>query len=282
MLSSQYKSKFSQGANLFPRSLIFFEIEEKRDGTLIITSDLDVLSRSKKKWKYRFQRKEIEREFRFKTFLNKDLIPFFIKSKKNVFLPINADFDYGIQFLKDYPKASEFYEEINNFYIDNKKKTSKINTLFASLNYGNKLKKQQKSNSNIVVYNASGSSLNASVIDNEKQKVIIGSENYYYSTNSKNEAYYLSAILNDPNLSKNIKLIKSSRHIHKRVFDFPIPIYDKNEILHKRLTKIGKKCELLVYDLVMNNPRISTEKVKTILYQKLIKIQKLTEQVFLE
>ena len=65
MLSSQYKSKFSQGANLFPRSLIFFEIEEKRSGTLIITADLEVLSRSKKKWKYRFQRKEIENDLEF-------------------------------------------------------------------------------------------------------------------------------------------------------------------------------------------------------------------------
>ncbi|MCK4779315.1 MAG: hypothetical protein KAT57_03970, partial [Candidatus Lokiarchaeota archaeon] len=240
MLSSQYKSKFSQGANLFPRSLIFFEIEEKRSGTLIITSDLDVLSRSKKKWKYRFQRKEIEKEFRFKTFLNKDLIHFFIKSKKNVFLPINADFEYNFQFLKKSPKASEFYEEINNFFINNKKETSKINTLFANLNYWNKLKKQINNKSYIVVYNANGSNLKAAVIDNDKQKVIIGTENYYYSTDSENEAYYLSAIFNDPNLAKKIKSIKSSRHIHKRPFMFPIPIYDKNNDVHEKLARTGK------------------------------------------
>jgi len=169
---------------------------------------------------------------------------------------------------------------MNNIYQKNKKETSSINTLFENINYWNKLKKQVNNKSYIVVYNASGSNLKAAVIDNDNQKVIIGSENYYYSTDSENEAYYLSAIFNDPNLSKNIKLIKSSRHIHKRPFMFPIPLYNKSDPLYKQLAKTGKKCELLVYDLVMNNPSINSEKVKMFLHQKLKKIQNLTEQVF--
>lgn len=275
---SPYKNKFFQGATLVPRSLVFFKIEEKRDRTIIITSDLDVLSRVKKKWEYRFQKKEIEREFQFKTFLNKDLIPFFIKDKKNVFLPVNEDFDYDVQFLKDYPKASRFYKEINSFYKENKKGTSSINTLFANLNYWNKLKKQLNNKSYIIVYNASGSNLKATVINNEKQRVIIGSENYYYSTNSQNEAYYLSAILNSPVLSKNIKMIKSSRHIHKRPFMFPIPLYNKNNLLHKELAKSGKKSESVVQDLYLNNPKINSEKVRIIINQRLLKIDKLTNK----
>ncbi|UCD01658.1 MAG: N-6 DNA methylase, partial [Promethearchaeota archaeon] len=191
--NSPYRDKFFQGATLVPRSLVFFKIEEKSAGTIIISSDPDVLSRAKKKWEYKFQKKEIESRFEFKTFLNKDLIPFLVKSIKNVFLPVNEDLDYDIQFLRNYPKASKFYEEINNFYKENKKKTSSINTLFANLNYWNKLKKQIRNKSYMVVYNASGSNLKAAVINNEKQRVIIGSENYYYSTNSQNEAYYLSA-----------------------------------------------------------------------------------------
>ena len=276
---SLYKDKFFQGATLVPRSLIFFKIEEKKARTIIITSDPDILSRAKKKWEYRFQKKEIESRFRFKTFLNKDLIPFFIKSKKNVFLPVNEDFEYDVQFLKNYPKASEFYKEINNFYKENKKKTSSINTLFANLNYWNKLKKQIKNKSYIIVYNASGSNLKAAVINNDKQRVIIGSENYYYSTNSQNEAYYLSAILNSPILSKNIKMIKSSRHIHKRPFMFPIPLYNKNNLLHKELAKSGKKYESVVQDLYLNNPKINSEKVRIIINQRLLKIYKLTNDV---
>jgi hypothetical protein len=277
--NSQYRDKFFQGATLVPRSLIFFKIEEKSAGTIIIASDPDVLSRAKKKWEYRFQKKEIESRFKFKTFLNKDLVPFFIKSKKNVFLPINEEFDYDIQFLNDHPKALQFYKEINNFYKENKKKTSGINTLFANLNYWNKLKKQIKNKAYIVIYNASGSNLKSAVINNKIQRIIIGSENYYYSTDSQNEAYYLSAILNSPILTQNIKKIKSSRHIHKRPFMFPIPLYNKNNLLHKELAKSAKKYETVVQDLYLNNPKINSEKVRIIINQRLLKIDKLTNEV---
>ncbi|MFX0103937.1 MAG: class I SAM-dependent DNA methyltransferase [Candidatus Hodarchaeota archaeon] len=276
---STYKDKFFQGATLVPRSLVFFKIEEKRASTIIIRSDSDVLSRAKKKWKYRFQRKEIESEFQFKTFLNKDLIPFFVKDKKNVFLPINHNFDYNVQFLKGYPKALRFYKEINKFYKEHKKETSSINSLYANLNYWNKLKKQFKNKSFIIVYNASGSNLKAAVINNKRQRIIIGSENYYYSTNSQNEAYYLSAILNSPILTHNIKMIKSSRHIHKRPFMFPIPLYNNDNLLHKELAKLGKKCENVVQDLYLNNPKINSEKVRTIINQRLLKLDKLMNDV---
>ncbi len=89
----------------------------------------------------------------------------------------------------------------------------------------------------MVIYNASGSNLKAAVVNNRKIRIIVGFENYYFSTKSKEEAYYLSAILNTPNLSKNIKLIKSSRHIHKRPFSFPIPLYDENNELHHSLSE---------------------------------------------
>ena len=277
---SPYKDKFFKGATIVPRTLIFFKKKEKREDYFIISSDSDVLSRAKKEWIFQFKDKEIEQIFKFKTFLNLDLIPFFIKRKRNIFLPINEQYDFDLDFLQNYPKALSFYNEMNNVYQKNKKETSKINTLFENINYWNKLKKQITNKSYVVVYNASGSNLKAAVIDNDNQKVIIGSENYYYSTDSENEAYYLSAVLNDPNLAKKLKSIKSSRHIHKRPFMFPIPIYDKNNNVHEKLARTGKKCELLVYDLVMNNPNITSEKVKLILHQKLKKIQNLTEQVF--
>ena len=127
----------------------------------------------------------------------------------------------------------------------NKKKTSNITSLYDNLNYWNKIQKQVNNKSFIVVYNASGSNLKAAVINTETQKVIIGSENYYFSTDLEEEAYYLSAVLNSPNLSKNIKLIKSSRHIHKRPFDFPIPIYDENSSIHKKLAKKAKSSAVI-------------------------------------
>ncbi len=278
---SLYKNKFFQGATLVPRSLIFFQIVEKINGNFIISSDSDVSARAKKQWEYSFQNIEIERKFQYKTFLNKDLIPFFLKRKRNVFLPINEQFDFDLKFLQKHPKALAFYKDINRFYQKHKKETSNINTLFANLNYWNKLSKQENNKSFIIVYNASGSNLKAAVINNQKQKIIIGSENYYYSTNSESEAYYLSAILNSPYLSKNVRLIKSSRHIHKRPFMFPIPIYNKSNITHKKLAKKGKKCQTITQDLFLKNPKITSEKLRIIIHYKLLKIQKLIEEIIL-
>lgn len=276
---SPYKKKFLQGATLVPRTLVFFQINNKKDQHLIISSDNDILLRAKKNWKFTFKNVEIEHRFRFKTFLNIDLVPFFIKKYRNVFLPINSEFDFEIDFLKKYPKAFKFYNELNDFYKKNKKNTSKISTLFENLNYWNKLTKQFSKKKYIVVYNASGSNLKAAVINNEKKDIIVDSENYYLSTDSLNEAYYLSMILNSSILSKNIKLIKSSRHIHKRPFLFNIPLYSETNEIHRRLAKKGYKYQTIVQDLASNNPKITSEKVRIFLHRKLDKINSFLEEI---
>jgi len=279
MEKSLYKSKFFQGATLVPKSLTFFQINEDKEDTVIISSDIDVISRAKNNWKFQFTNREVEKQFCYKTFLNMDLIPFYIKQFKNVFIPINEKFLFDESFINKFPKAMEFYKELNKIYQTYKKNTSEIHTLFDNLNYWNKLSKQFRNNSYIVIYNASGSNLKAAVINNINKNIIIGSENYYYSTDSRSEVYYLSSVLNAPNISKYIKLIKSSRHIHKRPFSFHIPIYDKTNAIHKELAKKGIKCESIVQDLFLKNPKINSRKVRIIINHKLIKIQKLVEEI---
>lgn len=276
---SEYKTKFFQGATLVPRTLVFFKINKEDANYLDISSDPEANLRVKKTWRFTFQNVKIENKFRFKAFLNKDLIPFYIKKFKNVFLPINQNFEFDENFLRENPRALEFYDKLNLFYQENKKETSAIDTLFSNLNYWNKLTKQVKNKQYIVVYNASGSQLKSAVINNEEKEIIICSENYYYSTDSQNEAYYLSAIFNSPILSKNIKLIKSSRHIHKRPFLFAIPEYDHDNEIHRKLAKKSQKYQSIVHDLVHNNPKISSEKVRTFLNRKLSKLDNMTREI---
>ena len=204
---SPYKRKFFKGVKLELKILVFFKVLTKNEDFIRISSDPELESRTKDQLKYNFQNKEIEPIFQFKTFLNKDLIIFFIKHKKNIFLPVNDQFDLDFDLLQRNPRALSFYEEINDFYQTHKKETSNINTLYANLNYCNKLKKQSINKEFLVVYNASGSNLKAAVINNKNQRVIIGYENYYYSTESENEAHYLAALLNSPNLSRDIRLM---------------------------------------------------------------------------
>lgn len=278
MSTSPYKNKFFQGATLVPKPLVFFQVEKKNNDDLIISSDSDIISRAKKNWRYFFQNKEIEEVFRYKTFLNKDLVPFIVKKFRFVFLPVNDKFEFDIHYLRQKPKAFRFYNEMNEIYQKRKKETSKINTLFANLNYLNKLIKQFGNKDYLIVYNASGSNLKAAVVQNRKKKIIVSSENYYFTTESKEEAYYLAGILNSPGFTKSVRLIKSSRYIHKRPFLFPIPLYNENNETHRKIAKKALKCETIVQDLFFNNPNINAGKVKIIINQKLQIINKLVEQ----
>ncbi len=277
---SDYKEKFSQGATLVPRTLVFFQIIDTTDNHYIISSDKDIQSRSKNEWIYSFKNIEIEKEFRFITFLNLDLVPFVLKKKRNAFIPIKKDdFTFDLEYLKKFPKAFEFYKEINKIYKLKKKKTSRINDLFSNLNYWNKLLKQGDYKLYTVVYNASGSNIKSAVIKQYEEKIIIGSENYYYSTDSKYEAYYLSAILNSRHLNRYINVIKSSRHIHKRPFHFPIPIYSENNENHYKLAKKGIKYTTYVGDLLLNNPDITTNKIRTVLNENFNQLDNLTKKI---
>jgi len=276
--TSPYKNAFFQGATLVPRTLVFFKIDEKNNDQFVISTDPDIISRAKKEWNYKFQNKRIESNFGYKTFLNKDLIPFLLTKLRDVFLPVDDLLEFNLKYLKKYPLAMNFYNEMNKIYKQKKKITSDINTLFSNLNYWNKLTKQYNNKTYMVLYNASGSNLKAAVIQTIK-KIIVGSENYYFSTESMEEAYYLSAILNSPILSRNIKLIKSSRHIHKRPFSFPIPIYEESNSKHKFLAEEAIKCESIVKELFLKNPKINNEKVKQSINKELNLINDKVEQI---
>ncbi|HEY0088852.1 MAG TPA: DNA methyltransferase, partial [Candidatus Lokiarchaeia archaeon] len=164
--ASNYKNKFYQGATLVPRTLVFFSIDKKDNDLLLISSDNDILLRAKKNWQYTFTNKEIEKVFRYKTFLNKDLIPFFLKKTRNVFLPIDSNYTFNIEYLKQFTKALDYYNNANEIYQQKKKNTSDIDNLFSNLNYWNKLTKQAKNKKYLVIYNASGSNIKAAVISN--------------------------------------------------------------------------------------------------------------------
>ena len=279
LTNSPYKAKFLQGATLVPKTLIFFIMEQNLKDYLLIRSDPEILKRAKNKWKFEIKNQKIELKFAFKTFLNKDMVPFYIKQFRHIFLPVNNKLEFDPVLLKENPLAFKYYNKINAFYKENKKETSRIETLFSNLNYWNKLTKQNNQKTYNVVYNASGSSLKAAVIDNSQERIIISSENYYFSTNSLNGAFYLSSLLNTPLLSKYIKLIKSSRHIHKRPFLFPIPLYNKEDDLHQTIAKKGIKYQTVVQDLVANNKNISSEKVRMFIHQKLSKLNNLASEV---
>ncbi|MFX1396434.1 MAG: Eco57I restriction-modification methylase domain-containing protein [Promethearchaeota archaeon] len=276
---SFYSDKFHQGATLVPRTLVFFKVNKKEKEIVVLSSEPEVIATAKKEWRIEISDKQVEKSLMFTSYLNKNLVPFCLKKFNNVFIPVNKELEFSPINLKKSPKAHKLYAELDDLYLKNKRTTTNLDSLFDNLNYWNKLTKQNKNQNYLVVYNASGSTLKSAVINNFKKKIIIPSENYYFSTNIKDEAFYLSAILNSPIISENIKIIKSSRHIHKRPFSFPIPEFDNENEDHLELARKGKKYHAVVQDIVNNNPNINANKVRMLTHKKLVKLSILVEKV---
>lgn len=125
-----------------------------------------------------------------------------------------------------------------------------------------------------VVYNNSGSVVNSAVVQGDF--LIIGDLSFY-STNNMNEAYYLSAILNSPLMTRQVQIKKSSRHIFKIPFEIPIKIYDENNENHRKLAELAKKAhkisETSSFELKRrNNDNISKNKIQSVLSKDLAPI----------
>jgi len=234
---SHYFDLFHKGADLNPRNLIFIKFKKKSNTLALINVDKRILKKAKSPWnKIEYQNQIIEKKYIFKCAKSTELVKFNIFHTYSVFLPIEKNnLTWAPKALSKY--GLSFYELINHKYLKYKKKTTKHKSLMESLNrWGKLLNKRQFSDSK-VVYNNSGSMLNAAVITGD---YIITGDLSFLDTTNINEAYYLAAILNSPILSEQIKIRKSSRHIFKKALEFPIEKYKENNKIHKNLSEIGK------------------------------------------
>ena len=94
---------------------------------------------------------------------------------------------------------------------------------------------------------------------------IVESTSYQTICQSKNEAYYLIAIINSNELAKRAKPLcptnwaKEIRHFHKHGWKLPIPRYEASDPLHVQLSELGatakQEClELIAQSDIMTKP----------------------------
>ena len=234
---SHYFDLFHKGADLNPRNLIFIKFKKRSDTLALINLDKKILKKAKSPWnKIEYQNQIIEKKYIFKCVKSTELVKFNIFHTYSVFLPIEKNnLTWDPKALSKY--GSLFYELINQKYLKYKKKTTKHKSLMENLNRWNKLLNKRQFSHIKVVYNNSGSMLNAAVITGD---CIITGDLSFLDTTNINEAHYLTAILNSPIFSEQIKIRKSSRHIFKKALEFPIEKYNENNKIHKNLSEIGK------------------------------------------
>jgi hypothetical protein len=150
-----------------------------------------------------------------------------------------------------------------------------------NLNRWAKLINQRQISKIKVVYNNSGSILNCAVVQGN---FLITGDLSFFVTENLDEAFYLSAILNSPLLSNQIRILKSSRHIFKLPLDIPIKKYDENNSDHQRLVELGiegQKISKKTISSINANHKISKIKIQNRLQGKLKTIFSQTDEILL-
>lgn len=103
-----------------------------------------------------------------------------------------------------------------------------------------------------VVYTKAGTRLAASRLDDQQQ--IVDHKLYWLPVRSKQEAQYLTAILNAPVTTEAVALYQSRGLYGGRDFDayvwrLPIPIFDPQNALHLRLVDLADEAECLASEV---------------------------------
>ncbi len=265
---SYYKHLFHKGADLNPRNLIFVRVLNTKNSKATIVPDTRIFQKAKVPWNNKeYDKETVEKEYLFTVAKSTELVKFGLYDTYVVFLPLSfITLEFDSRAL--HPLAKTFYDKINSIFKSKKKETTKHADLMEGLNRWGKLINKRQLSPIKVVYNNSGSTLNAAVLQGS---CLVTGDLSFYSTSDLNEAYYLTAILNSSVVGRQIEIKKSSRHIFKLPFEFPIEKYDPSKENHYKLSNLGKAGEITAKSTINELLRVKTSKSLKIAIQSSLK-----------
>jgi hypothetical protein len=305
---------FKQGATIVPRSFYFVDLNQEMPNDFLnriinIKTSADSQTDAKAPWKMTLSG-QVESKFIFRTAISKSILPFYMHNPAWIILPITVEKEKdGLKRIKLHTskqlmkagelKAWRWFENTETLWnISRTEKNKNIN----SINYLNWLNKLTDQNLNIrylVLYTASAKDANALVFDRQSLdfEFLVESKTYAYYTNSKQEADYLSAILNSSIPNKQIKDFQTRglfgpRDVHKKILDVYFPEFNNLNKLHLQLSELGKLCaEKAEVFVESNSPQNNLTahllgkfrvEIKKHLSQELTEIDKIVEKIMNE
>jgi len=279
---SPYFEAFRRGGDIYPRQFWFVDIKAHPVlGFDPKTPALETSARATKRAKEEYRDVKIvgsvEPRFLYGVLSGSELVPFGHLKPLVAVVPLNIDEKSGGYKLVTRKQAkSEGFVGLEKWLrkveeIWNKKRGEKATRadVYEWLDYHGKLTGQDSVKRFKVLYNRGGTDL-VSCVSEWKSKspgangakvrltgLLADTTTYWMGTNNSEEAHYLSAVLNSQVLNGLIKPMQSKgafgeRDIHKKPLEFPIPTYDRDNQLHKRLADIGKECQRKVPYLLLS------------------------------
>ncbi|WP_162834445.1 S1 family peptidase [Amycolatopsis circi] len=252
---SQYKNIFTQGAAVVPRFL--FLIDESMVGPLGSGGNRQRVrsSRSsfeKPPWKtLPGLQGSVEREFIRSIYQGNTILPFRCLAPNKMIVPWDGQrlLDGSDERLDTYPGLAKWWrsaEKVWRTYGSNEGIS-----LLNHFNYRNKISQQLPISRQRVVYNKSGAYLAAAIVTDDT--AIIDQQLYWAAIEDRNEALFLTSILNSNTLTLMVRPLQARgehnpRDFAKTIFQLPIPLYNPKKPDHLRLVDLAKRAELVARD----------------------------------
>jgi methylase of polypeptide subunit release factors len=262
---SPYARLFYKGAQIFPRTMFFVDIDKESDegGVPIVDVRPSSLVQAKKlgRWNfYPYEKDSVESQYIFKIAKSTFIVPFQLVQALDAFLPCVLDEKLRrIAVVEDtnlLPRAAAHVRMLQSAFKDNLKPGAAHTSLREIINYQNCLANPRQMANLKVAYNGGGSIVKGALIEGN---VIVDYSMFYCPVESKREGYYLSAYLNTPSLTESVKLIGSTgfhgslRNIVKHPLDFPWPIFDPNDAMHVEVARLGQRFEEVTRAIMVQN-----------------------------
>src|SRR5699024_9151390 len=254
---SEYRKLLENGATIFPRFL-FFVVEEEAThqlgqsaGRVSIRSYRTNLE--KEPWKsLPGITGVVQRRYLFDVHLGSTIAPYRQLKPWRAILPIRDEKIMDEDQMKaNAPGVAKWWSEASDLWENNKTKASRL-SLLEYLDFHSKLTKQLRAVRHRVVYSASGNAIAAARLEDPAQ--IIEHALYWLPARSRQEAQYLTAILNAPAITKAVSLYQSrglhgARHFDTYVWRLPIPTFDESHDLHCHLVGLAQQAEIAAFQV---------------------------------
>jgi SAM-dependent methyltransferase len=258
---SLWSDRFRQGATIVPR-LLFFVTRQAAGplGRAAGKAGVRSLQRKndKKPWKdLPALEGVVETEFIRPVLLGESVIPFRIAEMFEAVIPRDRE---GL--MNGQSDRLDAYESLANWWrraeaIWEKHRSSDRLALIERLNYQQTLEQQFPIQPERIVYNKSGMHLVASRVND--RRAVIDHKLYWATAASTGEAQYLCAILNSATFTEIARPFmsygKDERDFDKHIWQLPVPLYDRTDDLHGRLSTRGAELEAAIGKLEVDHRR---------------------------
>ncbi|EFL39743.1 hypothetical protein SSRG_02547 [Streptomyces griseoflavus Tu4000] len=244
LISSPYRSRFENGATIYPRNLFF--VTEQESGPLGLGGGRTRVRSERsfhRPWKELPQLEGVvETQFVRRVLLGESVLPYRLLAPRRAVLPIegNNTLLHGEHVHIDrYPDLTKWWRKAEELWL--KHRSSERLTLLERLEFRRGMSLQLPGTPLRVVYGKSGQHVTAALVDDAS--LIIENSLYWGTVESREEGMYLCAILNTPALTEVVRPLmsygKDERHIDKVVWELPIPRFEYSNASHQRLAELG-------------------------------------------